>query len=48
MTALPPYRPRDDRDRLGRLDVPVLLTTWLTERRHVDLLRLASALCRSQ
>ncbi|MFY9805787.1 MAG: putative leader peptide [Pseudonocardiaceae bacterium] len=31
-----------------RLDGPVLHATWLTVRRHVDLLRLAGALCRAR
>jgi hypothetical protein len=31
-----------------RLDGPMLRTVWLTVRRHVDLLRLASALCRAR
>jgi hypothetical protein len=31
-----------------RLDSPVFRTVWLTVRRHVDLLRLASALCRAR
>ncbi|MFN2479554.1 MAG: putative leader peptide [Pseudonocardiaceae bacterium] len=31
-----------------RLAGPVLPTAWLTVRLHVDLLRLASALCRAR
>ncbi|MGH3982704.1 MAG: putative leader peptide [Pseudonocardiaceae bacterium] len=30
-----------------RLDRPVFRNAWLTVRLHVDLLRLASALCRT-
>jgi hypothetical protein len=42
MTAITPSRSSADR---RRLDGPVLRSAWLTVRRHVDLLRLASALC---
>jgi hypothetical protein len=31
-----------------RLDGPVFLNAWLTVRLHVDLLRLASAMCRAR
>jgi hypothetical protein len=43
MTAITPSRSGAYR---RRLDGPALLNAWLTVRLHVDLLRLASALCR--
>ncbi|MDQ2879986.1 MAG: hypothetical protein M3Y48_01695 [Actinomycetota bacterium] len=45
MTTITPSRTSAYR---GRLDGPVFRTAWLTVRRHVDLLRLASALCRAR
>ncbi|MGH4006957.1 MAG: putative leader peptide [Pseudonocardiaceae bacterium] len=45
MTIVTPSR---SGTRRHRLIGPVFLNTWLTARLHVDLLRLASALCRAR
>jgi hypothetical protein len=45
MTAITPSRSSAHR---RRLDGPVFCHAWLTVRLHVDLLRLASALCRAR
>ncbi|MGH3883839.1 MAG: putative leader peptide [Pseudonocardiaceae bacterium] len=45
MTIVTPSRSAAHRHRLVG---PVFLNAWLTTRRHVDLLRLASALCRAR
>lgn len=45
MTAITPRRTGAYRRRLNG---PVFLNAWLTVRLHVDLLRLASALCRAR
>ncbi len=45
MTTITPGRSAAYR---RRLDGPVFRTVWLTVRRHVDLLRLASSLCRAR
>jgi hypothetical protein len=45
MTAITPSRSSAHR---RRIDGPVFRTAWLTVRLHVDLLRLASSLCRAR
>ncbi|MGH3836767.1 MAG: putative leader peptide [Pseudonocardiaceae bacterium] len=45
MTIVTPSRSGAHRRRLVG---PVLLNSWLTARLHVDLLRLASAICRAR
>jgi hypothetical protein len=45
MTAITPNRPAACH---RRLDGPVFHSAWLTVRLHVDLVRLASALCRAR
>ncbi|MBA2471524.1 MAG: hypothetical protein H0V41_04480 [Pseudonocardiales bacterium] len=45
MTAITPSRSSAHH---RRPDGPVFRNAWLTARRHVDLLRLASALCRAR
>ncbi|MGH3775469.1 MAG: putative leader peptide [Pseudonocardiaceae bacterium] len=45
MTVITPSRSGACCRRLGG---PVFLNAWLTVRLHVDLLRLASALCRAR